>query len=85
VIIFFIIGAGSSFDYIVNTATVRVSASASQPNNVDVILRIDTIAQEPNETFTLTLIPSNALTPREGLFFKDTMQVTIVDSNSKDN
>ena len=46
---------------------------------------IDTIAQEPNETFTLTLDPTTAPTPRGGLFFRDAIQVTIVDSDSKGN
>ena len=82
---FNLLGMGLGFDYTVDTATVRALFSATQPANVDIVLRIDAIAQEPNETFTLTLIPVSAPTPRAGLFFKDTIQVTIVDSASKDN
>ena len=49
-----------------------------------VTFRVDAIAQEPNETFTLTLDPATvAPTPREGLFFQNAIQVTIVDSDSK--
>ena len=63
-----------------NTEIVRALASATQPDDVEVYLRIDTIAQEP---FTLTLDPITAPTPRTGLFFRNTIQVTIVDSDSK--
>ena len=47
---------------------------------------MDTIAQEPNETFTLTLDPFQTVldTPRDGLFFLDTIEMTIVDNDSKD-
>ena len=61
----------------------RALASATQPDDVEVYLFIDTIAQEPNETFTLTLDPITAPTPRVGLFLRNTIQVTIVDSDSK--
>ena len=77
-----IVGEGSQFDYTVNT--VRVMALANgQINNVALTIREDTIAQEPNETFTLILIPSVAPIPREGSFFLNTTQVMIVDSDSK--
>ena len=52
-----------------------------------VTFRVDTIAQEPNETFTLTLDPiQTALDEprRDGLFFLDTIQMIIEDSDSKD-
>ena len=48
---------------------------------------MDTIAQEPNETFTLTLDPfQTALdeSRRDGLYFLDTIEMTIEDSDSKD-
>ena len=48
---------------------------------------MDTIAQEPNETFTLTLDPfQTALDEprRDGLFFLDTIEMTIVDNDSKE-
>ena len=76
------VGEGSQFDYTVNTVRVRALANG-QINNVRLTIHVDTIAQEPNETFTLTLIPSAAPTPREGLFFLNTTQVIIVDGDSK--
>ena len=79
-----ITGEGPQFDYTVNTARARALASGST-SNVVLTFRVDSIAQEPNETFTLTLRPLVPPTPREGLFFQDTIQVTIVDSDSKDN
>ena len=75
---------GESFDYAVSTSRVRVLTNG-QTDNVAFILRVDSVAQEPNETFNLTLNPLVAPTPREGLFFLDTIQVTIVDSDSKDS
>ena len=62
----------------------RAIVSDTQRDYVDIILLRDFVAQEPNETFTLTLNPLVAPNPREGLFFKDTIQVTIVDSDGKD-
>ena len=55
-------------------------------NNTDyvyVIFHMDNISQEPNETFTLRLDPDIPLPPMDGLFFRDTIQMTIVDSDSK--
>ena len=76
------VGEGSRFDYTVNTARVRATANG-QIANVVLTFRVDTVALEPNETFTLTLNPLIALNPREGLFFRDTIEVTIIDSDSK--
>ena len=77
-------GEGSQFDYTVNTLRVRALLNG-QIENVVLTFRVDTIAQESNETFTLTLNPLVPPTPRVGLFFRDTIQVTVVDSDSKDN
>ena len=75
-------GKGSQFDYTVNT--VRVSALTNrQIVYVAVTFRVDAIAQESNETFTLTLNPLVQLNSSEGLFFLNTIQVVIVDSDSK--
>ena len=78
-----IIGEGSQFDYTVNTMVVR-ALSNGQIQNVMLTFHVDTIAQEPNETFTLTLNPVVQPTPRVGLFFWNTIQVTIVNGDSKD-
>ena len=57
--------------------------------NVVFTFRLDTIAQEPNETFTLTLVPSIDLVAAglqgEGIFFQNTIEVTIIDNGGKDN
>jgi hypothetical protein len=76
-----IAGEGSQYDYTVNTLRTRALANG-QINNVVLTFRVDTIAQEPNETFTLTLDPLVEPDPREGLFFQDSIQVTIRDSDS---
>ena len=55
-----------------------------QISNVELTFRVDSIAQEPNEIFTLILDPAVAPNPREGLFFRNSIEVTIVDSESKD-
>ena len=78
------IGEGSQFDYTVDTLRVRALANG-QTDNVALTLRVDAVAQESNETFNLTLNPLRAPTPREGLFFLNTIQVTILDSDSKDD
>jgi hypothetical protein len=77
-----IAGEGSQFDYTVNTMRARALANG-QISNVVLTFRVDSIAQEPNETFTLTLDPLVVPTPRDGLFFRNSIQVTIRDSDSK--
>ena len=72
-------------DYIVNTQQVRALFSATQPNSVVVTFRVDSIAQESNETFNLTLVPLVQPTAREGLYFLSNIQMIIVDNDSKDN
>ena len=79
-----IAGEGSQFDYTVNTLRTR-ALSNGQISNVVLTFRVDSIAQEPNETFTLTLDPVVAPNPRVGLFFRNSIEVSIVDSDSKEN
>ena len=80
-----ITGEGSQFDYTVNTVRARALISGSI-SNVVLTFRVDSIAQEPNETFTLTLDPLVAPNPREGqLFFRNSIEVSIMDSDSKEN
>ena len=74
-----IAGEGSQFDYTVNTLRTRALANG-QISNVVLTFRVDSIAQEPNETFTLILDPVVAPNPREGLFFQNSIEVTIVDN-----
>ena len=75
------IGEGSQFDYTVNTLRVRALANG-QIHNVVLTFNVDTVAQERDETFILTLNPFVAPTPRVGLFFRNTIQLTIVDNDS---
>ena len=74
---------GSQFDYTVNTMQAQALWTTSTPDNVVVTFRVDAIAQEPNETFTLTLNPLLAPVQREGLFFRNVSHVTIIDNDSK--
>ena len=78
------VGEGPRFDYTVNNQTARAFFDAANPDNVMVTFRVDTVAQEPNETFTLTLQTVLDEPRRDGLFFLDTIEMTIVDSDSKD-
>ena len=75
-----ITGEGTQYDYTINTARARALASGAT-SNVVLTFRVDSIAQEPNETFILTLDPRVNPNPRTGLFFQDTIQVTIKDND----
>ena len=57
----------------------------SQPQDVQFLFRSDSIAQEPNETFTLRLevYPGFSLPTGDGVFFVDEMNMVILDSDSK--
>ena len=74
---------GEGFDYTVNT--VRAFISSTIPDNtVEVTFRVDDIALEPNEIFTLILDTVVPPIPRDGLFFRNIIEMTIVDSDSKE-
>ena len=81
----FITGAS---DYTVNTARTTALVSG-RIMNVLLTFRVATIAQEPNETFTLTLVPGIDLMTTglqgEGIFFRNTIEVIIIDNDGKDN
>ena len=81
----FITGAS---DYTVNTARTAALVNG-RIMNVVLTFRVDTIAQELNENFTLTLVPSIDLAAAglqgEGVFFRNMIEVTIIDNDSKDN
>ena len=80
-----IAGEGPQYDYTVNTVRVRALANG-QTDNVVVTFRVDTIAQENNEIFSLTLTGLNLpVSPGLGFFVIDTLPVAIVDSDSKDS
>ena len=67
-----------------NTLRTRALANGAVASVV-LTFRVDSIAQEPNETFTLTLVPVVPPNPREGLFFRNSIEVSIVNSDSKEN
>ena len=47
--------------------------------------RTDSIAQEPDETFSLELVPGSGVTlpTGEGVFFLDVVNMTIIDGDGK--
>ena len=75
-------------DYTVNTARTAALVDG-RIMNVVLTFHVDTIAQEPNENFTLTLVPNIDLAAAslqgEGVFFQNTIEVTIIDNDGKDN
>ena len=79
-------GEGSNNDYIVSTTNVMSLFNTPIPRgNVEFILIVDNVALENNETFSLRLVPSTntTLPTGEGVFFLDTLGVTIVDTDSE--
>ena len=81
-----ITGEGASFDYTVNTNLVRaLFRRPDPPDNVVFTFRVDAIAQEPNETLTLELVPTATTTMPTGdaVFFRNTLNMNIIDSDSK--
>ena len=55
------------------------------PDSVVFAFRVDAIAQEPNETLSLELVPtmSTTLPTGDGVFFRNILTMNIVDSDSK--
>ena len=82
------IGEGAGFDYTVSTTRVRALFSRpTPPDEVVFIFRMDSIAQEENETLTLQLHvdPSHIRLPTgRNVFFKSTIRLTILDIDGKD-
>ena len=64
-----------------------VKAVDDDPQNFVVYFHVDEIAQEPNETFALELIPQPStfqnLPTREGIFIRSMVHLTIIDSDCK--
>ena len=81
------LGEGAGFDYTVSTTQVRfLYRRPDPPDDVVVIFRVDDIAQESNETFTLELncVPDGATLPTgSNVFFRNTINMTIIDSDGK--
>ena len=55
------------------------------PGNVVFTFRVDAIAQEPNETLSLELVPTAATTQPtgNGVFFRRTLTMRIIDRDCK--
>ena len=80
--IIIILGEGSQLDYTVNTLRMRALANGKVATIV-LTFCMDSIAQESNETFALILDPLVSPNPREGLYFQNIAQITIIDSDGK--
>ena len=66
------------------TSEVRISPQL-QPQEVQVIFRTDSIAQEGNDTVTLELepLPTTNLPTGKAIFFQKTIDMIITDTDSK--
>ena len=83
-----IAGEGASFDYTINTNQVRALFNRpTPPDNVVFTFRVDAIAQETDESLSFQLIPSatTTLPTGDGVFFRDTLNMMIIDSDSKNS
>ena len=81
-----IAGEGANFDYTINTNQVRaLFRRPTPPDNVVFTFRVDAIAQETDESLSLQLVPTaqTTLPSGDGVFFRDTLSMMIVDSDSK--
>ena len=81
-----ITGEGAGFDYTVNTVLARLLfQSPDQRSSVVFTFRVDTIAQEANETLDLLLVPApgSSLPVTSEFFFRNTLNMTIIDSDGK--
>ena len=77
-------GEGASFDYTLNTNQVRaLFRRPDPPDNVVFTFRVDAIAQEHNETLSLELNSRTNLPTGDGVFFRNTLTMSIIDSDSK--
>ena len=68
-----------------NKEEVRTLFHSSYPTSVVVTFRVDGVAQELNETVILELVPSGAVNvpTGEGIFFRRTIEIIIMDSDSR--
>ena len=77
-------GEGAGFDYTVSTTTVRaLFRRPTPPDDVLFIFRMDAIAQGDDETLALELVPLTTLPTGSGVYFRNTLSMTIVDSDGK--
>lgn len=76
-------GEGIGYDYSVVTTTVTVQEASN--NTVEFLFYSDSIAQEPNESFTLRLevAGGSTLPMGDGVFVVDEINMVIMDNDSK--
>ena len=82
ILIFCISSIGES-DYAVNNNAVRFITAVSTSVNLPVSFHVDSVAQEPDETLTITLDESTSIPSGNGVFFRNTTELTIIDSDGK--
>ena len=71
-------------DYTVSTNRVRaLFRRPDPPDEVLFIFRMDAIAQEESETLTLELKPLSSIPTGRNVFFKSTINLTIIDSDGE--
>ena len=70
-------------DYSVKSGRVKAVFRKPDPRNVKFSLYTDGIAQEPDENFTLELISKSVLPSVGAVFFRNILNVTIKDNDSK--
>lgn len=71
---------------VINPSNVVLSEMfASASSNVTVFLRLflDGISQEQPESFTIQLSLVDGVSPPEGSFFRNEIEITIIDSDSR--
>ena len=70
-------------DFTVHTDSVRMNSTT--PVGVDVTFQVDSVALEWDESVSLSLVKSGAAYPptEKGVFFINTINVTIVDSTGE--
>ena len=79
-------GEGAGLDYTISTGLVRFLYRSSALSSVVCIFRTDNIAQEINETLTVELVQvpdTTALPTGDHVFFRNTIDMTIIDSDGK--
>ena len=83
--IIIILGEGSNLDYTLGHPFIRAFFESSTSDEVVATFRIDSVALEPDETFSLELVPLSGITLPSGcgVFFINIINVTIIDHDSK--
>ena len=79
-------GEGAGLDYTISTGSVTFLYRNPNPSSVVCFFRTDNIAQEIRETLKLGLVQApgtTALPTGDHVFFRNTLNVTIIDTDGK--